>query len=561
MSRIAIIGAGIGGLATAALLAREGHDVTVYEAHDRIGGRAGRVEREGFVFDTGPSWYLMPEAFEHFFEMLGENIHDHLDLVELDPAYRVYGENAPEPLDIRSDREDAIALFESVEPGAGERLAAYLDSARFTYTWAIRSFLYTTFQRVPLPTLMEVLPRSPLLARLLLESLHSKAAKVADTTLLQQVLGYAAVFLASEPRRTPSMYHLMSAMDLEDGVRYPQGGFHDLLLVIAGLAEKNGARIRLNAPVEQIRVAEHASPLAKVAQACARRAPFPRTRAILESYLPEALTASGHVTGLVVRGENGREFIDADVVVSAADLHHTETQLLPPEHRTYPETYWDAADTGPAAVLGLLGVKGELPQLQHHTLLFTEDWDKNFGVVFGETPQVPSPASVYVCKPSATDPSVAPEGYENLFLLIPVSPDTADGAISLGRGGADGSGDPEVEMAVDQTVAQIADWAGIPDLAERVVVRHSIGPADFVADYHSWRGNLLGPAHTLKQSAFLRGANKSSRLPNLLYAGATTLPGVGLPMCLISAENVLKRLRGDTSDGPMSPLPPRPESA
>jgi len=152
--------------------------------------------------------------------------------------------------------------------------------------------------------------------------------------------------------------------------------------------------------------------------------------------------------------------------------------------------------------------------------------------------------------PSRTDASVAPAGHENLFVLVPVPADPVHGP-SLGRGGVDGAGDPAVERVADAAIAQVAAWAGIPDLAERVVVRRTVGPGDFADDLLSWRGGALGPAHTLRQSALLRGRNASRHIDGLLYAGGSTIPGIGLPMCLISAEIALKRLRGDTSTGPL----------
>lgn len=523
MSRVVVIGAGVAGLATAALLARDGHRVTVLEQNATIGGRVGSWESEGFRFDTGPSWWLMPECFEHFFALMGTRLEDHLDLVDLDPAYRVFGEGYDAPLDVRTGREAVAALFESVEPGAGRAIEGYLDSARRTYDLAIGAFLYTTFSRVPARTLVRLLPHVPELARLLLESLHTRVARTVRDNRLRQILGYPAVFLAATPRTAPSLYHLMSSMDLEDGVRYPLGGFARFVEVLGDLATSAGAEIRTGCEVTQIRTAP---------------------------------TGRGHrrrasTTGVVARTADGEELrLDADVVVSCADLHHTETVLVEDGLRTYPESSWRRRTSGPGAVLALLGVEGRLPELTHHNLFFTRDWDENFGQVFGPEPVVPDPASSYVCMPSATDPDVAPAGDENLFVLVPVSPDAEDGT-SVGAGGVDGAGDATVERAVDDAIDRIADEAGIPDLRERVRVRRTIGPADFAADYHAWRGNALGPGHTLGQSAFLRGPTRSRHIDGLLYAGATTTPGVGVPMCLISAENVLKRMRGDTSDTPL----------
>jgi 1-hydroxy-2-isopentenylcarotenoid 3,4-desaturase len=203
-------------------------------------------------------------------------------------------------------------------------------------------------------------------------------------------------------------------------------------------------------------------------------------------------------------------------------------------------------------VLVMLGIRGQLPELAHHTLLFTEDWGDNFARIFGENPSVPDPASMYVCKPSATDPTVAPPGHENLFVLVPVPADPA-----IGRGSIDGGGDAAVERIADAAIAQIAEWTGVHDLARRVVVRRTIGPGDFAADFNSWRGSALGPAHVLRQSAFLRGRTASSTVRELFFAGATTVPGIGLPMCLISAELVAKALRGDASAGALPEHEPR----
>jgi phytoene desaturase len=209
--------------------------------------------------------------------------------------------------------------------------------------------------------------------------------------------------------------------------------------------------------------------------------------------------------------------------------------------------------SGPGAVLVMLGVRGELPALAHHSLFFTRDWAANFDAIFEQPTRVPDPASIYVCKPSASDGSVAPEGHENLFVLVPVPPDPG-----LGRGGVDGTGDAAVEAAADRAIDLVARWAGVPDLAERVVVRRTIGPADFVTDVNAWSGGALGPAHVLRQSAFFRAGNTSRHVDGLYYAGSSTVPGIGVPMCLISAELVLKRLRGDRSTGPVAEPAPTP---
>jgi len=171
---------------------------------------------------------------------------------------------------------------------------------------------------------------------------------------------------------------------------------------------------------------------------------------------------------------------------------------------------------------------------------------KYFEAIFGPTPTLPDPASLYICKPSGVDPSVAPEGHENVFVLVPAPAD-----LSFGRGDVDGDGDTPLEAYADRIIEQIADWANIPDLADRIVVRRTYGPGNFHEDLGAWRGTALGPAHILKQSAFFRAGNVSKKVGGLYFAGGSTMPGIGLPMCLISAELIVKRLRGDTSTGPL----------
>lgn len=313
---------------------------------------------------------------------------------------------------------------------------------------------------------------------------------------------------------------------------YPQGGFTRLVEAVHRLAVQQGVRVRTGSRAIAV----------ETAATSGRRSPA-RTRRVL-ARLPARLRGrSAHVTGVRWVDDEGLEHTSpADVVVAAADLHHVETRLVPEHLRTYPQRYWDRSTSGPGAVLVLLGVRGQLPQLPHHSLFFTADWRDNFDRI--REGRVPDPASAYVCRPSATDPSVAPAGAENLFILVPVPAD-----VSLGRGGVDGHGDAAVERVADAAIAQVGAWAGVPDLAERVVVRRTVGPGDFAVDLNAWSGGVLGPGHTLTQSAFFRAGNTSRKVEGLHYAGSSTIPGIGLPMCLISAELVLKRLRGDTRPG------------
>lgn len=515
MTRTIVIGGGISGLATAALLAREGHKVVLVEQQAEVGGRAGTWERDGFRFDTGPSWYLMPEVFDHFYRVLGTTSEQQLDLVQLDPGYRVYGEGHDDALDITASIDETLELFERIEPGSSLRLAKYLDRAREIYDLARERFLYSTFQRLGPVFGGDVTARGGRLLQLMLEPLDLLTKRTVRDTRLRQILGYPAVFLGSSPKLAPSMYSLMSHLDLVDGVFYPLGGFTRVIESIADLATAQGVEVQTGTTVKRIVVNE-----------------------------------AGEATGVEVTHGKGKKttVLDADVVVSTADLHHTETVLIDrDELRTYPEEYWQKRTAGPGALLIMLGVSGELPQLEHHTLFFAKDWNKGFAAIFGDQPRVPDTLSLYVCKPSGVDAGVAPEGAESLFVLVPLPADPG-----IGHGGIDGAGDANVEALADRVIAQIGDWAGIPDLAERIVLRRTVAPGDFADDLNSWKGSALGPAHTLRQSAFFRSGNISRKVKNLYYAGSSTIPGIGLPMCLISAELVLKRLRGDTSASPVA---------
>jgi phytoene desaturase len=468
-------------------------------------------ESDGFRFDTGPSWYLMPDVFDHFFQLLGTSAAEQLDLVTLDPGYRVYVEGHDDPIDLRATREDNLAVFESVEPGSGERMRRYLDSAAETYDMAVRRFLYTTFESLRGLAAPDVVRRLGKLLRLLIEPLDTFASTAVSDSRLRKILGYPAVFLGTSPYAAPSMYHLMSHLDLDEGVLYPRGGITEVITAVERVARAEGVTILGGSRVERIQVTD------------------------------------GAATGVHHRDQDGTlRFEAADLVVSAADLRHTEMQLLDPEHRTYDERYWRKRDPGPSAVLVYLGIEGEVPGLLHHTLMFTEDWHANFGAIFGDDRHVPDPASIYVCTPSLTDRTVAPPGTTNLFVLVPLPADP-----DIGRGGVDGSGDWQVERIADRAIAVIAERTGTPDLVDRIRVRRTVGPRDFADDYNAWSGSMLGPAHTLRQSAFFRARNKSERVDGLYYAGASTIPGIGLPMCLISAEVLLKRIAGDTSTEPL----------
>ncbi|WP_309135445.1 phytoene desaturase family protein [Cellulomonas sp.] len=525
--RVVVVGGGVGGLATAALLARGGAHVTLLERHERVGGRAGTWEVDGFRFDTGPSWWFMPEVIEHTFALLGRRLADDVDLMRLDPAYRLFPEPGAgvEPFDVVADWAANADRFDALEPGAGASMRRFVDEASDAYRVALDHFLYTTFERPDRLLSRDLAGRGGTLARLMTQSLADKVAATVQHPVLRQVLSYHAVFLGSSPYRVPALYSLMSHLDLADGVHYPRGGVYRLVEALEKAAVEEGVDVRTGADVVAIEVDD-----------VPRSLRHPRR--------------TGRACG--VRLADGT-LVPADVVVSGADRHHTETALLDPAHADLPPDAWDGRGPGISALLVMAGVRGELPQLRHHSLFFTSDWTANFDAILGTGPssrpqdlRVPEVASAYVSRTTATDPTAAPPGHENLFVLVPFPADPSIGS----RPG-------ELDAYADRYLDQVGAWAGVPDLRSRVVVRRVVGPADFARDLHAWRGTALGMEHTLRQSALFRPGVASRHVPNLLHVGGGTVPGVGLPMVLIGAELVAKRLLGETSARPL-PAPLRP---
>lgn len=486
MKKIAIIGAGIGGLATANLLAKEGYDVHVFEKNAQLGGRAGQFSKEGFTFDTGPSWYLMPEVFNNYYKRLGTSSKKELDLIKLSPAYKVYS-GAKAPLLITGDLKKDSALFESIETGAGKALEEYVKNSTITYRVALKYFLYSNFENKLKLISKEVLKRSKEFITLASTPMHDYVKKYFTNPQLQQVLEYPTVFLGSSPYSAPAIYSLMSSLDFDEGVYYPKGTMYAVVESLVSIGTKLGVTYHLDTQVANI------------------------------------IVNTGQATG--IRLSDGSVF-NANTVISNADLHFTETTLLEAKYQSYPQKYWDKKEPSPSALLMYLGVKDAIPEFEHHTLLFTEDWKDNFTAIFKDK-TIPKPASLYISKTSQTD-KTAPKGHENIFVLVPLP-----SGISLTA--------HEQETLADVYLAQILKTTGV-DLKKRTVTRTLFGPNDFKEKYNSWESSMLGPSHKLTQSAFFRTPNASKKVKNLYYVGASTVPGVGVPMCLISSELVTERI-------------------
>ncbi|MEZ5346771.1 MAG: phytoene desaturase family protein [Pyrinomonadaceae bacterium] len=497
--RVVIIGSGIGGLGAAGLFARKGYEVTVLEKNRSFGGRANIFEHDGFRFDMGPSWYLAPDLFAHFFKLLGEDVNDHLDLVKLEPSYRIFFKDDPENVDIHSDIARDSETFESIEKGAGEKLKEYLGQSEYQYNIATRHFMYKNYDTVFDFFNRRVMTEGQKLS--VFSKMHAFVSRFFKTKKLQQIMEYTMVFLGTSPYEAPALYNLMSHMDFNQGVFYPKGGFYELINALVRIAEKNGAVLRSEADVSQI---------------------------IVESGAARA-----------VRLSDGSE-VPADIVISNADMWFTETRLLEKQWQSYREKYWNKRIMAPSAFILYLGVNKKLDNLVHHNLFFSKDWRVNFDDIY-KFPKLPDEPSFYVCMPSATDPAVAPTGKENLFVLVPIA-----SGLKINN--------DEKEAYAEKILEMLESEMSVPGLRESIEYRRIYSVEDFAGDYNSFKGSALGLAHNLWQTAIFRPKNYSKKVENLYYTGAGTNPGIGTQICLISAELVYKRIHGINSAAPLESI-------
>ena len=489
--RIVVVGAGIGGMAAAAKLAKEGFTVTVAERNDQAGGRARIWRRGGYTFDMGPSWYLMPEVFERFFAQFGKKTTDTYELTRLDPSYRVFFGQG-EAHDVASDREQVKALFERIEPGGGAKLEKYLAEAAYKYRVAVGEFLYRDYRSV----------FDFLNWRMMTEGLKLNVLGRLDAVVrrqfgdrrARQILEYAMVFLGTSPNDAPAMYALMSHVDLTQGVFYPVGGMAAVAQGIRRLAEEQGVEFRLG--TEAVRIA----------------------------------TEGGRAVRVEARGAEGETIaLPCDAVLANADYAHVETELLAAADCRYPKSYWEGRVVAPSMFLLYLGVRKRLEKLAHHNLYFQENWDAHFDTIFRK-PSWPEAPCFYVSCITKTDPGMAPPRCENVFVLVPVAAGLDD--------------DDAVREAYAAKVIRHVEAVTGEEIAPHVEVKRIYSQRDFAGDYHAWKGTALGLSHTLMQTAVFRPAMRSRNVRNLHYAGQYTHPGVGVPMVMIAAEvaaeNILK---------------------
>ena len=475
--QVLVIGAGFAGIAAATSLAERGFQVHVLEQHNQPGGRARVFEADGFRFDMGPSWYWMPDVFESFFNRYGAEVQEELDLRRLDPSYQIFFNDGP--IDIPADFEAQQALFESIEPGAGARLEAFMAEAKKKYEIGMGSFVQRTAHSVMEFAQWSTLRDATQLT--LFTSFSEHARKYFKHPKLLQMMEFPVLFLGAKPEKTPALYSLMNYADSRLGTWYPMGGMHEIVQAMVRVAERNGVTFHYGQEVREIR------------------------------------EVHGRAAGVTLA--TGVDW-DAEVVVAAADYHHVEQKLLPAKWQRYDAAYWERRTMSPSSLLFYVGVNKRVNGLLHHNLFFDTPFGPHAETIY-ETKSWPEKPLFYVSAPSKTDSAVAPEGSENLFFLIPLAPGLRD--------------EPGMrDRYFDEMCVRLAQHTGT-DIRPHIVYKRSYAHEEFEADYNAFKGNAYGLANTLRQTAFMKPKMRS-KLPGLFFAGQLTTPGPGVPPSIISGE-------------------------
>lgn len=483
MQKVGIIGAGLSSLYAACWLGKNGYQVTVYEKNTMPGGRSQYFESEGFKFDMGPSWYWMPDVVDSLFNDLDENREDYFKISRLDPAYKVFWKESSTV--IPAEHNELIALFDTFEENGGKKLDKFLKDAKVKYDTAMASFI--EFPGLKLTELMKFKLLKEALKLDMLKSIEKDIASRFNSEEARSILGFPALLLGERASKIPSMYTLMNYADLELGTWYPEGGMNALAQALEKIAIKHGVEFHYNKIVDEIE------------------------------------TKDGKATGIIVNEER----ITFDFIIAGADYHFVEQHLIPQEYRRYSHKYWEKKRMAPSSLIFYIGVNKKISNLTHHNLFFDESIIHHGAEIY-DHPKWPTKPLFYVCSPSKSDSNVAPEGHENLMILIPIAPDLED--------------TPEIREEYLSIVMERMEQHCGEKILTNIVFKNSFCVKDFKNAYNSFKGNAYGLANTLKQTANFKPKMKS-KLKNVYFCGQLTVPGPGIPPSLISGKIAAKQLQ------------------
>lgn len=486
MKKVTVIGAGIAGLSAAAVLADKGYQVDVYEKNNKAGGRINYFDLDGFRFEMGPSWYWMPEVFENFYNRFGYSASDFYDLRRLDPSYKVvFGQD--DFIDIPANFEELVDLFESIEKGSGEKLIKFLNAAAYKYEVGMNEFVWKPSKSIFEFASLQILKN--LFKLQLFNPISKEIASIVKDERLRKIIEFPVLFLGATAKNTPSLYSLMNYADLKLGTWYPMGGMYKIAEAFTKIAKEKGVNFHFNAEVSKINTDAH------------------------------------QAKSININGNN----IAAELLVCNADYHHVDQMLLKGESSNYSESYWDKRKMAPSSILMFLGCDRKIEGLKHHNLFFDTDFDLHAEEIY-KTPKWPTDPLFYVCCPSKTDTTVAPEGKENLFVLIPISTELEEEGIEAIN-----------EKYYNMIMKRLEKFTGVK-ITQHISSKRFFNINDFKNVYNSFKGNAYGLANTLFQTAFLKPGLKNKKLTNLYYTGQLTTPGPGLPPSIISGQVVAKEI-------------------
>jgi phytoene desaturase len=474
---IKIIGSGFSSLSAACYLAKNGHKVTVFEKNSSIGGRARQLKKEGFTFDLGPSWYWMPDVFERFFADFDKKTTDYYDLIKLSPAYRVYY-GIEDFITIADNLEEIISTFEQIEKGSGKLLKEFIGNAKSNYDIAIKDLVYrpgvSPMELITVETAKKV--------GQFFSNISKDVRKKFKNQKLIQILEFPVLFLGAKPSNTPSFYSFMNYADFGMGTWHPKTGMFDVVKAMESVAIELGVEFKTNSNIEKINVEEN------------------------------------KIKSLVVNGVE----VKADIILSGADYHHTET-LLDQKDRVYSEDYWNSRVFAPSSLLFYVGFNKKIDNISHHALFFDVDFDQHAKDIY-DAPKWPNDPLFYANFPSITDETAAPKGMESGFFLIPLAPGIND--------------TDELREEYFNKIIDRFELLTKQSVRDSIIFKMSFCKNDFVSEYNSYKGNAYGLANTLLQTAFLRPKLKSKKVKNLYFTGQLTVPGPGVPPALISGKLV-----------------------
>ena len=488
MKKIVVIGSGFAGMSAASFMAKAGWDVTVLEKHDLPGGRGRKFSEDGFTFDMGPSWYWMPDVFDRYFNCFDKQVKQYYDLVRLDPSYKVF--YSDQQIDIPANYEALKLLFESIEPGSGIQLDLFLNEAAYKYNVGIHKLVHKPGRKLTEFLDMDLV--KGLFKLDVFTSMKQHVRKHFKDPKLVQLMEFPVLFLGALPADIPALYSLMNYADIKLGTWYPQGGMYNIASAMHQLAVELGVKFKFNHDVKNI---------------------------VVENGIAKKVQATSN---------NQTIDFDADVVIGGADYHFIETTLLQKEYQSYSESYWDKRVMAPSSLLFYVGLNKKLENVTHHTLFFDVDFEKHGAEIY-DHPQWPTEPLFYVSVTSVTDSTVAPEGCENLFFLIPIAADL--------QGDDEATRDKYFEKILTRYENRIGQ-----EIKSAIIYKRSYAVSDFKADYNAFKGNAYGLANTLMQTSILKPSLKSKKVINLYYTGQLTVPGPGVPPSLISGEVVSKEI-------------------